>query len=146
MTLGFKTTFTDGTPTHFVEKIMASVPKFKFAYQAFEPKIHSLREDPHNRWKKDAHIHMATGVRSNYYKQFNEGIAELEKCKSTQRIFMTLDFALEITVDGKYLHFDEVQLLIKNDGLNYNQFVKWFFPDGMGEWSGKIIHWTDFKY
>jgi hypothetical protein len=134
MILGFKTTFTDGTPTDFVEKILAG------------SKIHSLRKDPHDRWRKSTHIHMATGVRTDCYKQFNEGITQLETCKSTQRIFMTYDWCLEITLDGKYLEPRQIELLIKNDGLTKAQFLKWFFSDGCGEWSGKIIHWTDFKY
>ncbi len=145
MTLGFKTKFADGEPTLFEEKILAGVNRFVPNY-ALDPKIHSLREDPNNRWKAGKNIQMATGVRTKNYRQFNKDIPELATCKSTQRIFMTYDWCLEITVGGRELDTAEIAQLIKNDGVSYDQFINWFFPKDIDEWSGKIIHWTDFKY
>ena len=133
MILGFKKRFEDGEPTNFKEKILAG------------EKIHSMREG--YRWKAGYYIHMAYGVRTKDYVQFNWNINELTECKSTQNVFMTfLDKQLEITVQGKDLSKDEIELLIKNDGLTREQFIKWFFPKKAEIWSGQIIHWTNFKY
>ncbi|MBI9055495.1 MAG: hypothetical protein JEY96_16855 [Bacteroidales bacterium] len=34
-----------------------------------------------------------------------------------------------------------------NDGLEYNEFVDWFFPGfDNGEFEGAILHFTDFRY
>ena len=59
---------------------------------------------------------------------------------------MTYTDCLEITIGNKYLEPLQIYLLIKNDGLTREQFLAWFFPKKVDEWSGKIIHWTDFKY
>ena len=66
MTLGFSTKFADGTPTQFKGKIMASLlKKAGLAWNPeFPPKLHTIRDDPHNRWKPGMKIHFATGVRS----------------------------------------------------------------------------------
>lgn len=153
MILGFKQQFADGTETHFREKILngtlinvmhpsfASILPTTYLY-----KIHSLREDTNNRWKAGNSIQMAYGVRTLYYNHFNEGIAELELCKSTQEIIMRHDLGLHITVDGKQLQPQEIELLIRNDGLSRFQFNNWFFGKAKQTWKGKIIHWTDFKY
>ena len=142
MILGFKQKFPDGTPTHFEEKIYAGVaPEL---YKEFEPKIHSMREG--ERWRAGMDIQMAYGVRTKNYRQFNKGVSQLEKCKETQDVFMTLTWVLEVTIDDRYLMPTEIEQLIKNDGLTRKQFIYWFFPDGKKEWSGQIIHWTDFRY
>ncbi len=133
MILGFKTHFPNGEPTGFVQKILEDI------------KIHSLREA--DRFKEGYFIHMATGVRTKDYNQFNEGRADLQICTGTQEIFMTYNrYALEITIGDKYLMSHEVNKLIANDGITKQQFLDWFFPNGKDEWSGYIIHWTDFKY
>ena len=44
-------------------------------------KIHTIREDKHNRWKAGRIIHMATGVRTKHYYCFNQEI-----CTGTQII------------------------------------------------------------
>lgn len=33
-----------------------------------------------------------------------------------------------------------------NDGLVLSDFIDWFFPSGCGEFSGDILHFTDFRY
>jgi len=57
-----------------------------FEQQFVEPilsgtKIHTIREDKHNRWKPGRSIQMATGVRTKNYNQFNE-----DECVSVQEI------------------------------------------------------------
>ena len=132
MILGFKQQFTDKTPTNFKEKILSG------------EKIHSIRAG--DRWMPGMSIQMAYGVRTKKYDQFNKDHNDLERCKDVQEIFITCDFNLEITVDDKYLMPWEIDKLIKNDGLTRLGFIGWFFPKGKWDFSGQIIHWTDFKY
>ena len=105
-------------------------------------KKHTLREDPHNRWKQGIKMHMATGVRTKNYNQFNEDV-----CKSTQKIeiIRTSDYLNEtiVKVDGRKLTEPEIQQLAWNDGFdNLVSFWLWFDKGFIG----KIIHWTDLKY
>ena len=105
-------------------------------------KKHTIREDSHNRWKAGMKMHMATGVRTRQYNQFNE-----ETCKSIQEIeiIRTSDYLNEIIVkiDGRILNQDEVQQLAWNDGFdNLIDFWIWFHNG----FKGKIIHWTNLKY
>jgi hypothetical protein len=135
MILAFKTTFPNGTATDFENKILQG------------SKIHSLREG--NRWQEGYFIHMATGVRTTNYNQFNTAREDLQKCKGTQEVFMTYNNygALEVTIDDDlYLMQSQVDALISNDGLTREQFITWFFPKGKDVWTGQIIHWTNFKY
>jgi hypothetical protein len=143
MILGFKTKFKDNQPTLFVEKILAGVDaEYKKLYT---PKIHSLREG--YRWCTGDEIHMATGARTSSYHQFNKPYPQLQKCISTQDVFMTyIRHQLEVTIDDKYMWRPNVELLMLNDGLTRERFINWFFPGPKDEWSGQIIHWTDFKY
>ena len=124
----------------------------------FEPliksgsKIHTIREDAPNRWNKGRNIHFATGVRSKNYNCFKEG-----EVKSIQYVFMTYhEGRFELSIGNNrfydtYLNFSEIELLAKNDGFeNLEEFQKWFItliekhPEH--HFSGKIIHWTNFKY
>ena len=115
-----------------------------------EIKIHSIREDKHNRWKKDRKIHMATGVRTKNYHCFKEDV-----CRGTQKIKIRLldaPLCIEIYIDGEIRYNSLIPdkdrsffiwSLSKNDGFDsINDFFKWFNTD----FDGKIIHWTDFRY
>ncbi len=117
-----------------------------FKPQFIEPiikgtKIHTIREDRHNRWKAGNTIQMATGVRTKLYNQFNEGT-----CFSVQKIeiyYGFLSYFPAILIDGRKLTNVELSELSKNDGFNsFNDFRKWFNKD----YTGKIIHFTNFKY
>jgi len=142
MILGFKTKFKDGNPTHFPQQILSGIKK------------HSLREDKHDRWKPCMKIHMATGIRTKNYNQFNKHRPDMEKCKSTQEVWIYYSdiehgdgsFSrglCHIVVDGKHLHGRKYQQFIKNDGFpDPFVFKDWFNK----EFKGKIIHWTDLKY
>ena len=103
-------------------------------------KIHTIRDDPHNRWKAGRGIQIASGVRTKNYVQFYYGV-----CKSTQKIEIKYvdKFWVKILIDGKDLPTSRYELLAHNDGFNSIQdFYKWFDKD----FTGKIIHWMDFKY
>lgn len=98
-------------------------------------KIHTIRTDKHNRWRKGNKIHFATGIRTKDYKQFYEGV-----CKGTQDIVIDGKY---ITIDGRLLSDNDVIQLAKNDGFdNVGDFYKFF----NSYFAGKIIHWGNIKY
>lgn len=115
-------------------------------------KIHTIREDPHDRWKPGMKIHMATGVRTKNYDCFMEA-----ECVSVEYIFMSnVPGVMEISIGDdpycdKYLYFDDKEKLARKDGFgSYAKFQDWFRPlienHPKKHFYGKIIHWTDFKY
>lgn len=134
MILSFKKQFPWGAPTNFEEKIISG------------DKIHTIRHDPHNRWISGRKIHMATGVRTKNYRCFDDS----KSCISKQRI--------EIIYVGyspmiKVYHTETIwtcgnstplfDRFSKNDGFDSTKdFFRWFDKD----FSGVIIHWTDFRY
>ncbi|MBE7411382.1 MAG: hypothetical protein HS129_04840 [Leptospiraceae bacterium] len=73
-------------------------------------KIHTIREDVHNRWHVGNKIHFATGVRTKNYKQF------LEKfCTGTQTIKIKHgEFSFSVFIDNKKL-FTGLSLYIDVD-------------------------------
>jgi hypothetical protein len=140
MTLGFKKTFPWGEPTYFKEKILAGAG---YGPIVSPPKIHTIREG--NRWGPGMIIHMAYGVRTKKYEQFNKGIEGLSVCKSVQSINISWKSNpfIHVYVDGKELSPPIINLLWSNDGFDsYNQFHRWFSKD----FEGQIIHFTDFRY
>ena len=104
-------------------------------------KIHTIRADVHKRWRAGMPIQMAVGVRTSRYRCFKEDV-----CCSVQEVFMSCENGIiEVSIDGK--HFYDLDALAVNDGFEtIDEFAKWFFPTGNGEYWGRIIHWTDFKY
>lgn len=82
-----------------------------------QTKKHTIRVDSHNRWRAGMKMHMATGVRTKKYNQFNEDI-----CKSIQQIeiIRTSDYLNDtiVKIDGRKLTQPEVQQLAWNDGFD----------------------------
>lgn len=142
MVLGFKEFFKDGKKTDFSKKIFSCVlPAFQTTYR---PKKHSIRKG--NRWKEGDKIHMAYGVRTKNYWQFNVDIEGLENVISTQKIIIRNSFndRAGILVDGRELLDFEIGLLAANDGFDTTDDF-WDFFKGE-DFHGQVIHWTDFKY
>lgn len=107
-------------------------------------KIHTIREDKHDRWEAGKDIHFATGVRTPNYEQFHSG-----KCISVQKIQIIYTKDMQPTdkplvfIDKRLQLPHQVELLANKDGFaSARQFFKWFSED----FTGKIIHWTDYKY
>ena len=119
-------------------------------------KIHTIREDATNRWVKGRVMHMATGVRTKKYNQFNEEI-----CNGTQKIeikwstnnkgLVSENRGVQVFIDGVNVTnhtfgvFDKmlIEVLARNDGFaTVKDFFEWFSED----YTGKIIHWTELKY
>lgn len=136
MILGFKTIWaTTKKPTNFVELILSG------------EKIHTLRKG--NRWKAGNMIHMATGVRTKNYKQFNTERADLWYCKSTQAIRLEFDENMskcKVFVDGRLLSIEEQRKIAINDGFTCIADFWLWFSNNQDDLPDKIIHWTDFKY
>ena len=130
MVLGFKTKNKKGELTFYREKILAS------------KKIHTLRKG--TRWKGGETIHMATGVRTKQYAQFNTDKPDLLLCVSVQAIRLDINDK-KIFVDDRELYVDEQLLLAQNDGF-CNLVVFWNWFKDAKELPNQIIHWTDFKY
>lgn len=123
MILGFK--------PYFVDPILKEI------------KVHTFREDSMNRWNKGKTIHFATGTRTKNYKQFGVGV-----CTGFQKVRIVhpapgSNRPPVVMIDGRMLTQDDVYGLALRDGFSsVEDFFKWFSAD----FSGKIIHWTDFRY
>ena len=139
MILGFKESL------NFKQKILAGIKK------------HTLRTDKKDRWKAGRIIHMATGVRTKAYNQFNKHRKDLSRCISTQKveIFRYLGNQRFIKVDDRALGFEETKEFAISDGFdNWEAIFDWFTPVDKSKpieeqenyWEGKVIHWTNKKY
>lgn len=154
MNLGYKQYFPfDGEPTNFDRKIIKSIhpESIYHDYPSIIPKIHTIREDQHNRWKPGMKIHHVYGVRTKNYDCFAEGVCthiqimeirEMYMC-SSGKCYRSNNKIFRVYVDGRILSLNEIETLAKNDGFNrIDDFFKWFNEPC----TRKIIHWTDFKY
>lgn len=131
--------------------MLLTFSKDRFVYLiSAEVKIHSIREDKGSRWKEGMKIHMWRGnprnVKSSPY-EFNTD----HVCVSTQKIFIHPDFGPSgglysvVKIDGRQIVGNELEELAKNDGFSSaRQFFLWFKKTG--DFTGKIIHWTNHKY
>ena len=143
MILSYKKQFPWKKPTDFKKKILFGI------------KIHTIREDPHGRWKAEKHIHHAHGVRTKNYDCFLENncvsvqsikieyfFLERRSSKNQARVF--IDGELFYQIDNDYQGgLPKMKRLAKNDGFNsVDDFFEWFDSD----FQGRIIHWSDFRY
>ena len=171
MVLGFKQYFPwngeygKPEPTYFREKIITvammqrtpnggllpeETPSMPNIPIPFIPKIHTFREDSHNRWKAGMKVSMVyRGAGYKIIDHFNKDIPELDTIKSIQKIEIKYGKdlgvfkAVIVAVDGRILDEYERVKLAQNDGFkDSDQLFKWFKTD----WSGKILHFTDFRY
>ena len=123
-----------------------SKEQFKFKIIA-KIKIHTIREDKHDRWRPGMSIqHWLYSPRnvSKHPHQFGTSI-----CRSKQKIeiiwhesqFMKI---ADILIEGnKITDISVIDQLAINDGFESRKsFYAWFNKN----FTGKIIHWTEFKY
>lgn len=168
MILPFSTQL-NGKPTHFVEKIWKGLKQLSEAenkeisahltyeetikpyvmddeaYPKVQPKLHTIRADVKGRWQPGKLIHFVINNRQPNYYQF----APVLPCVSVQAIdirYMPEGVNLKsfkVYVDGKRLLLPELEVLASNDGFDsVRDFMDYFNTD----FTGKIIHWTNFKY
>ena len=153
-------------PTYFVDKIWKSLQPVELAeyiahidgkYLApmckisdINAKLHTIRTDKKNRWKKGVLIDFFINARQKNTFRFAPRIPVL----ATQEIYMTYAFndIIEITIGGRYIYdFKEKEQLAINDGFDsYDEFFNYFYPIIKSSendfYMGKIIHWTDLRY
>lgn len=104
-------------------------------------KIHTIREDLYNRWRKGMTIHFATGVRTKNYNCFTRAV-----CTGIDTIKIRVEaefpkislITYKIWVNEKLLGTNTMERLASNDGLTMPAFMRWFNKD----FDGKIIYWT----
>lgn len=114
-------------------------------------KIHTIREDPADRWRVGMKIHHWMHSPRNPTRgphQFAEG-----ECMGIQKVQISRQgILLPLVVFHQYeneyfrMHDFQVVLLAANDGLSPEEFREWFVPSDRPEFIGKIIHFTDFLY
>lgn len=109
-------------------------------------KIHSIREDKHDRWRPGMSIqHWLYSPRnvSKHPHQFGtswvlgkQGIEIYwEENEDKKQAF--------VYIDGEPIDDQTMERLAINDGFeNVDAFFEWFHEN----FYGSIIHWTDFKY
>lgn len=131
----------------YYQKVPVHNSEFKSFIEAIhyrdilKPKIQTIRLDPHDRWKPGMKVHPVINNRTKNRFQF----AQVLECVSTQKIEIKWRSLIEpaIWIDGHLLDHDEKTELAKNDGFpSFSAFMNFFNKD----FTGKIIHWTDFKY
>lgn len=171
MILGFSTQL-NGKPTYFVEKIWKCLLQQNYnllAYHKFRteavlnkaidqwdipnmvlPKLHSVREDPKDRWEKGKMIDFFINVRTKNMFRF----APVLPLVSTQKIAMSYAYndLIEISINGRELFGqEERERFALNDGFDsWEDFFNYFYPlikKTEDNWyTAKIIHWTDLRY
>lgn len=176
MILSFKTHH-NGQSTNFVEKIwrgfvihgLEESAEYKSYFEECEKrelldspfwppaKLHTIREDKHDRWKPGTMIDFFINARRKNMFRFAPRIPVV----SVQKIQIAYENAnpmdldcVFVYVDGKLIYrrfsngqavgvFNKMSQLATNDGFwSIDDFFAWFNKD----FKGKIIHWTDLKY
>lgn len=109
-------------------------------------KIHTMRSDKKERWKPRMQMHMATGVRTRRYWNFNT-----TPLISTQFIYIGYKykhFPRIFLLEKKSFYYVKVRrlspgLLWRNDGFSSPEaFFQWFNKSAIY----KLLHWTNYKY
>lgn len=156
------------------EKKFKNIPDFIYDYGYFAdydslecvlekienstPKIHTIRDDKKDRWKTGKNIDFFVNVRKPDMFRFaptvpvvsTQGI-KIKYTKSSNdtdliyvEVFGVNDWKCLGTYNPKTKnYFGNLLQLAQNDGFDtIEDFFNWFNED----FTGKIIHWTDFKY
>lgn len=118
---------------YFIEDIM------------YGAKIHTIREDKHNRWKPGMTIQHWYGNPRN--KSKNPFSFEESRCSGVEDVFIiNIGGQICVSVNDRSLTSVETILLAHNDGLSMDEFIARFVPLDGDTFTGKIIHWTSIRY
>lgn len=117
-------------------------------------KIHTIRHDAKGIWEK-RFAKIKAGVMYLAMKEWTGRPYNSEQRDLTQRtredgiglqkiemIYADANI-LMAKVDDKFV---DPAIIAKNDGLSLEDFIEWFFHGKSGSFSGKIIHFTDYRY
>ena len=117
-------------------------------------KIHTIRHDAKGIWEK-RFARIKAGVMYLAMKEWTGRPYNSEQRDLTQRtredgiglqkieMIYTKSTILMAKVDDKFV---DPATIAKNDGLSLEDFIEWFFHGKSGSFSGKIIHFTDYRY
>lgn len=115
-------------------------------------KVHTIRDDKHNRWKVGNKIHFWLGNPRNTRgktKPYQFGIGECSRVETIRMDFaVPEDWQNDIVYIGDDIILkseNELNALAENDGFdNWSQMKLWFDnPDK--QYFGKIIFWKNFE-
>ncbi len=115
--------------------ILAFQPRFVPKILA-RTKIHTIRKDPHQRWKPGREIQMATGIRTTKYKEFATSV-----CSSVQEIVIEPKTHIVYLMIGREFHAIDKELFpdfAMNDGFDKPRDFWEFFTDRL---EGYLITW-----
>ena len=129
-----------GEPTHFVEKILASLVGQQ---NSVSPKNHTIRAG--NRWKiGDKFSPIIWSLPGGRFKKGNKQIQFAPDIEIKKIFDIYICFADKIiSIDGCefVINYDEVlKRLATNDGLRVDDFIYWF---GQIPFTGQIICWNE---
>lgn len=116
-------------------------------------KIHTFRLDPHDRWKVGMPIQFYVGARTKQMRKFRED----GECKHIMHVFISIQGSSALVFLRKWYSTDISERVrrintftfTRNDGFasaeDFIACIKQLHP-GKEILTGKIIHWTDFRY
>ena len=117
-------------------------------------KIHTIRHDAKGIWEK-RFARIKAGAMYLAMKEWTGRPYNSDQRDLTQRtredgiglqkieMIYTEGTILMAKVDDEFVDPD---IIAKNDGLSLEDFIEWFFHGKAGSFSGKIIHFTDYRY
>lgn len=116
-------------------------------------KVHTIRDDKHNRWEVGNKIHFWLGNPRNTRgktKPYQFGIGEVSKVETIRMDFaIPEDWQQDIVFIGDDIvlkTIDALNALAENDGFdNWAQMKLWFDDTGIKQYFGKIIFWKNFR-
>lgn len=166
MILPFSTQL-NGKPTYFVEKIWESILSKGILCNAIEmaqigtkalhknyivgthkPKLHTIREDLKDRWKKGTMIDFFINCRQKDMFRFAPripvvSIQEVIVFYKPDSVFFAQTYPADVFIDNRKLEIRELLGFVTNDGF---ETIEDFFAYFNKDFTGKLIHWTDLKY
>jgi len=115
-------------------------------------KMHTIRDDKHNRWKVGTKIHFWLGNPRNTRsknKPYQFGVGEVSRVETIRMDFACAeDWQQDVVYIGEDIKLktdEELNALAVNDGFdNWFQMKRFFVNDG-GQYFGKIIFWKNFE-
>lgn len=131
-----------------------TLPKFKDLILSGE-KIHTIRADPHGRWKPGRSIQHWMGNPRNVHAKEKPHEFAAGECKAVQEVWMSRKDGDEYWCDGvtvyligagRWMKPGDIKELAENDGLTIEEFREWFVPEGKPEFQGRVIHFTTKLY
>lgn len=117
-------------------------------------KIHTIRSN-YDMWKHDIEKINNGGfvlsIRQWEDKPYRSKQEEIKCLKKVGYERITMEYNpetknIKAIINGK--QFIDVKKIAENDGLKWEDFIDWFFGQGMNKtlFQGIIIHFTDFRY